>query len=46
LAAEVVMTDKPLHSFSAVVNIAVKVLGDLTELINYKAVSIKHYVFC
>ena len=33
---QIVMTDKSLHSFSVFVNVAVKIIRDQTELINYE----------
>ena len=37
------MTDKSLRSFSLFVSVAVKIVRYQKELINYEAISIKHY---
>jgi len=42
LAEEAVVTDKSLRSFSVSVSAAVKQFRGETELISYKAVSVKH----
>jgi len=43
LARQIVMTDKSLRSFSVFVSVAIRVLGDRMEVINYEVMNIKHY---